>query len=81
LTAKASVRMDSKQRIVLSKRLRKASGIERGDESVAIPFHGGFIIAPTTGKGFAGSLTGFQFNEGTHEATKYLGLKLKHADP
>jgi len=80
LTAEASIRMDSKQRIVLGKRLRKASGIETDDRLVAIPFHGGIIIASTKGKKFADSLTGFRFDEKDHEATKYLKLAVKNAD-
>jgi len=74
------VKMDSKRRIVLGKRLREASGINAKDKLIAIPFHGGVIITSTRGKSFAGSLTGFHFDESAHEATTYIERLVKDAD-
>lgn len=74
------VRMDSKHRLVLNKRLRKAAGIEEGKDLVAIPFWGGVVVASPRGKKFAGSLSGFGFEESKHQATKYLMTSRKHAN-
>ncbi len=71
--------MDSKRRIVLGKRIRRASGIGPDDDLVAFAFHGGILITSTKGKHFAGSLTGFHFEEEKHDATKYLEMRLKDA--
>jgi len=66
------LRVDSKHRVVLETGLRRTSGIERGDVLTAVAFQGGIILTSTMGEKFAESLRGFGFEEGKHEATKYV---------
>jgi len=66
------LKMDPKHRLVLTKKLRKAAGIREDEDLVAIPFRGGVVIASPRGRKFAGSLSGFGFDEAEHHATKYL---------
>ena len=66
------VRMDTKHRVVLTRRLRKAAGIGEAEALVAIPFWGGVVITSPRGKKFASSLSGFGFDEGKHQAAKYV---------
>lgn len=66
------VALDDKYRVVLDRKTREVAGIKKGDRLVAIPFRGGVIIvAPRAGK-FAGSLTGFEFTEERHEASRFI---------
>ena len=74
------VRMDEKRRAVLTKRLRRAAGLEEGEDLVAIPFWGGVVLTSPKGKKFAGSLSGFGFEEEKHQATRYLTGVTANAD-
>ena len=64
--------VDEKYRVLLGKELREKVGIEKGEELLAVPFHGGIILLSLKGKRFEGSLEGFGFDEEKHEASKYL---------
>jgi bifunctional DNA-binding transcriptional regulator/antitoxin component of YhaV-PrlF toxin-antitoxin module len=64
--------VDEKYRIVLGKRLRKATGIEKGQRLVMIPFHGGIVLVSSEGRAFADSLARFRYDEEKHEASRYL---------
>lgn len=64
--------VDEKNRIVLTKEVRKKAGISSGDRLLAIPFRGGVILIALRGKRFAGYLKDFVYKEEEHEATKYL---------
>ena len=66
------VALDSKYRIVLDKRIRAVAGIKKGDRLVAIPFKGGVILVSPRDRRFAGSLTGFEFAEEQHEASRFI---------
>jgi hypothetical protein len=70
--------LDKKNRLVLDKKLREASGVKKGAKLVAIPFKGGVMLVDVTGKSFVGSMNGFGFREEEHEASKFLfGKKAK----
>jgi bifunctional DNA-binding transcriptional regulator/antitoxin component of YhaV-PrlF toxin-antitoxin module len=64
--------LDDKYRIVLDRRTRAVAGIKKGDRLVSIPFKGGVILVAPRDRIFAGSLTGFQFNEARHEASRFI---------
>ncbi len=66
------VALDDKYRIVLDKKTREVAGINKGDRLVAIPFKGGVILVAPTGRRFAASLTGFEFKEERHEASRFI---------
>ncbi len=86
IVGKPLLRMDSRHRIVLGKRLRRVSGIVKGDKLVAVPFKGGIIIVSTKQSSFVGSLNGFHFVEEKHEADAFLkrmnvDANLRHGSP
>lgn len=63
--------MDEKYRVLLDKEVREKAGIGKEDELVAIPFKGGVtLLSPD--ESYRGSLTGFDFEEGEHEASGLL---------
>jgi len=64
--------MDDKYRVVLDKKTRKVAGINKGDRLVAIPFKGGIILVAPGDRKFASALTGFEFEEEKHEASRFL---------
>ena len=64
--------LDAKYRVVLDKKTRKVAGINKGDRLVAIPFKGGVILVAPRDPTFAASLTGFEFEEGRHEASRFI---------
>ncbi len=66
------VALDDKYRIILDRRIREIAGLKKGTRMVAIPFKGGVILVAPRGHNFSGSLSGFKFKEGTHEASRYL---------
>lgn len=66
------VALDDKYRIVLDRRIRAVAGIKKGDRLVAIPFKGGVILVAPRDRRFAGSLTGFEFSEEQHEASRFI---------
>jgi len=66
------LKVDEKYRILLDKWTREIAGLEKGDESLVIPFKGGVILASFKGKHFVGSLSGLNYDENAHEASKYL---------
>lgn len=66
------VALDDKYRVVLDKRTREVAGISKGDRLVAIPFKGGVILVAPGERKFIGSLTGFEFREGQHEASRFI---------
>ena len=70
--ALGEVALDDKYRIVLDKKIREIAGISKRDRLVAIPFKGGVILIAPRGQKFAGSLTGFDFEEERHEASRFL---------
>ena len=67
--------LDEKNRLLLDKKTRKVSGIQKGSKIVAIPFKGGVTLVDVTKKKFTGSLNGFKFEEDQHEASKFLFQK------
>lgn len=66
------VALDEKYRIVLDRKTREIAGLKKGDRLVAIPFRGGVILVAPRGRKYAGSLTGFNFAEQLHEASRYI---------
>ena len=64
--------LDDKYRVVLGKKIRKVAGINKGDRLVAIPFRGGVILVAPGDHKFAAALTGFEFQEERHEASRFL---------
>jgi len=66
------VALDDKYRVVLDRKTRAVAGIKRGDRLVAIAFKGGVILVAPRDRKFAGSLTGFQFVEDRHEASRFI---------
>jgi bifunctional DNA-binding transcriptional regulator/antitoxin component of YhaV-PrlF toxin-antitoxin module len=66
------VELDDKYRIVLDKKTRKVAGINKGDRLVAIPFKGGVILVAPGDRKFTTALTGFEFDEEKHEASRFL---------
>lgn len=64
--------LDDKNRLLLDKKIREASGLKKGAKLVAIPFKGGVMLVDVSSKSFIGSMTGFAFDEGKHEASKFL---------
>lgn len=66
-----TVKMDDKYRVLLSKDVRERAGIGKEDELVAIPFKGGVALL-SPGESYKGSLTGFDFREKDHEASRFL---------
>jgi bifunctional DNA-binding transcriptional regulator/antitoxin component of YhaV-PrlF toxin-antitoxin module len=66
------VELDDKYRIVLDKKTRKVAGINKGDRLVAIPFKGGVILVAPGDHKFTTALTGFEFDEERHEASRFL---------
>ena len=66
------VALDDKYRVVLDKKIREVAGINKGDRLVAIPFTGGVILIAPRGRKFAASLTGFEFKEERHEASRFI---------
>ncbi|KXA96949.1 hypothetical protein AKJ39_03920 [candidate division MSBL1 archaeon SCGC-AAA259J03] len=66
-----TVKMDDKYRVLLTKDVREKSGIGKENELVAIPFKGGVtLLSPD--ESYRGSLTGFDFREKKHEASRFL---------
>ena len=66
------VTIDGKSRVLLDKRVREISGIKKDDRLTVIPFKGGVILVSLGGKSFKDSLKGLDYEEGEHEASKYL---------
>ena len=66
------VSLDDKYRVVLDKKIREVAGINKGDRLVAIPFKGGVILVAPRDRKFAASLTGFEFKEERHEASRFI---------
>ncbi|MGA2460795.1 MAG: hypothetical protein ABSF82_05180 [Candidatus Bathyarchaeia archaeon] len=66
------VALDDKCRVVLDKKTRKVAGINKGDRLVAIPFKGGVILVALGDRKFTASLTGFEFKEERHEASRFI---------
>jgi bifunctional DNA-binding transcriptional regulator/antitoxin component of YhaV-PrlF toxin-antitoxin module len=66
------VALDDKYRIVLDRKTRTVAGFRKGDKLVVIPFRGGVILVAPRDRRFAGSLTGFEFAEQKHEASRFL---------
>lgn len=66
------VTIDSKNRILLDKRIREVSGIKKNERLIIIPFKGGAILVSLGEKSFKDSLKGLDYEEGEHEASKYL---------
>lgn len=66
------VELDDKYRIVLDKKTRQVAGINKGDRLVAIPFKGGVILVAPGDRKFTAALTGFEFEEERHEASRFL---------
>ena len=65
------VSLDDKYRVALNRKTREIAGINKGDKLVAIPFKGGVILVAPRGK-FQGSLSGFEFAEERHEASRFI---------
>jgi bifunctional DNA-binding transcriptional regulator/antitoxin component of YhaV-PrlF toxin-antitoxin module len=63
--------VDSRYRVVLGKRIRRESGIKKGERLVAVPFRGGVVLQAVRGR-FTGSLAGFNFVEEEHEADAFV---------
>ncbi|KXA96466.1 hypothetical protein AKJ37_05170 [candidate division MSBL1 archaeon SCGC-AAA259I09] len=66
-----TVKMDDKYRVLLSKDVRERAEIGKEDELVAIPFNKGVVLL-SPDESYVGSLTGFGFSEGKHEASRFL---------
>ena len=66
------VQLDDKYRVVLDKKTRQVAGINKGDRLVAIPFKGGVILVAPGDRKFTAALTGFEFEEERHEASRFL---------
>ena len=66
------VALDDRYRIVLDRKTRAVAGIKKGDRLVTIPFKGGVILVAPRNRRFAGSLTGFEFDEERHEASHFI---------
>ncbi len=66
------VTLDDRYRIVLDRKTRQVAGLQRGDRLVVIPFKGAVILVAPRGREYAGSLTGFNFVENRHEASRYI---------
>ena len=66
------VQLDDKYRVVLDKKTRQVAGISKGDRLVAIPFKGGVILVAPGDRKFTAALTGFEFEEERHEASRFL---------
>jgi bifunctional DNA-binding transcriptional regulator/antitoxin component of YhaV-PrlF toxin-antitoxin module len=66
------VELDDKYRVVLDKKTRQVAGINKGDRLVAIPFKGGVILVAPGNRKFTAALTGFEFEEERHEASRFL---------
>ena len=66
------VELDDKYRVVLDKKTRQVAGINKGDRLVAIPFKGGVILVAPGDRKFTAALTGFEFEEERHEASRFL---------
>ncbi len=81
MVAEVVLRMDSRYRVVLGKDIREKLEIRKGEKLIAVPFSGGVVIFSEKGRGFAGSLSGFHFEEEKHEATRYLRRMGKDANP
>jgi bifunctional DNA-binding transcriptional regulator/antitoxin component of YhaV-PrlF toxin-antitoxin module len=64
--------VDKKNRVLLDKKVREATGFKKGDRLVAIPFTGGVMLVNVKNKSFVGSLTNFKYKEENHEASKLL---------
>jgi bifunctional DNA-binding transcriptional regulator/antitoxin component of YhaV-PrlF toxin-antitoxin module len=65
-------KIDEKYRVPLDKKVRKASGLKKGERLVTIPFRRGVILRALDGKSFERSLLGFKYVEEEHEASRYL---------
>ena len=66
------VALDDKCRVVLDKKTREVAGINKGDRLAAIPFKGGVILVALGDRKFTASLTGFEFKEERHEASRFI---------
>lgn len=73
----STARLDSKHRVVLDRRIRKISGIKKGEKLAAIPFRRGVILVAPEANSFAESLRGFRYKEAEHEASRYLLHQMK----
>jgi len=71
------VALDDKCRVVLDKKTREVAGIKKGDRLVAIPFKGGVILVAPGDRKFTASLTGFEFKEERHEASRFIFRRKK----
>ena len=68
----SEIALDDRYRIVLDRKTRAVAGIKKGDRLIAIPFKGGVILVAPRDQRFAGSLTGFEFDEERHEASHFI---------
>jgi len=74
----SSTKVDSRNRVQLTKQVREISGIEKGREVILVPSKGTvLVVALEEGETFAGSLSGFAYREEDHEASTFLFRKQK----
>lgn len=71
----AVLKVDDRYRVVLDRQARETLKISPGDEVLAIPQSDGVLITSLRGKKFNRSLTGFNYREEMHEASRYLFAK------
>jgi len=64
--------VDDKNRISLARELRERVGISKGDRLLAVPFGGAILLIPLKDRRFVGYLKDFTYDEGAHEASRYL---------
>ncbi len=75
--ALGEVALDDKYRVALDRKARAVAGIKKGDRLVAIAFKGGVILIAPRSRKFAGSLSGFEFVEERHEASRFIFRRKK----
>ncbi len=68
----STVRVDSRYRILLDKRVREIMGIKKGEAVVIVPFRTGAVLIALGSRSFSESLRGFKYVEAEHEASRYL---------
>ncbi len=66
------LKVDDRYRVLLDKEVRKLLKVSPGDKVLAIPYSEGILITSLKGKQFKTSLTGFNYKETSHEASRYL---------
>jgi bifunctional DNA-binding transcriptional regulator/antitoxin component of YhaV-PrlF toxin-antitoxin module len=75
------LKVDDRYRVVLDKEVREKLKVEPGDEVLAIPSTDGILLTSLKGKKFESSLTGFNYREELHEASRYLFGKTRKRKP